>query len=212
MVSGGTTLNLGGVPMNVSSGTPQTGTMLYVNGAVTGLRGTGQGVPAIQTGYQTTITANNDISINGDLLYAREPVTLDTNNRLVADPSIDTQVLGIFTPTGNINLTSNYSNHNLEVDASMAAISTGCASSSCGFKVPSGYINTFNNVGGQIQYNIFSANMSVQNTYFDRRFTDWQNFTPPWFPNTTVSTTPPPVVSAPRVDRSTQRLSWITWN
>ncbi len=211
VVSGGTTLNLAGVPMNVSGASPQAGTMLYVNGAVSALRGTGQGVPAIQNGYQTTITANADISITGDLLYKNEPVTRDTNNTLIASPT-DTQVLGIFTPTGNINLTSTYSNHNLEVDASMAAISSGCASSSCGFKVPSGYINTFNNVGGQIQYNIFSANMSVQNTYFDRRFTDWQNFAPPWFPNTTVSTTPPPVVSAPRVDQSTQRLSWVTWN
>lgn len=206
--SGGNTVTLVGVPINTLTATPQPATMLYVNGNVTSLSGPGQGVAAIQDGSQLTIAAGGNVSITGDVIYKHEPVTLDTANTLVPGNDFN-QALGIFTSTGNIDLRSPYANNNLQVDGSLAAIGQGCASSSCGFTV-TGYINTFNNVGGQIQYNIFGANMSTQNTYFDRRFTSRPGFAPPWFPSTTVSQTD--IVSAlpPLFTSSFQRKTWLT--
>ncbi len=115
--TGATTKNICAVPMN--NITHQAATMLYVNGAITGLSGPGQGLGAIQDGTQLTITANGDITATGDILYKTEPVTV-TQNQIVpgttppccigspADtliPGGDTnQVLGIFTATGNFNL------------------------------------------------------------------------------------------------------------
>ena len=130
---------------------------------------------------------------------------MDTNDTLI--PANNTnQVLGVFTASGNIQLSSPYSNNNLQVDGSLAAIESSCASSSCGFTV-SGYINTFNNVGGQIQTNIFGANMSTENTWFDRRFTSLAGFMPPWFPSTTITQGGPlPTNTTPSV----QRVSWFT--
>jgi len=226
VVSGGTTLNLAGVPKNLVPTTPTPATMLYVNGKITGLSGTGQGVPAIQDGVALSIVANGDVDITGDVVYKTEPVTT-TQNQVVAGttpaccngspvatliPGHDNnQVFGIFTNTGNIQLSSPYGNNNLQVDGSLAAIGSSCSSSSCGFTV-SGYINTFNNVGGQIQTNIFGANMSTENTYFDRRFTSKPGFAPPWFPSTQVATvditTATPL--APTITPSTQRISWLT--
>jgi hypothetical protein len=76
----------------------------------------------------------------------------------------------------------------------------------------SGSINTFNNVGGQIQSNIFSANMATQNTYFDRRFTSRAGFAPPWFPSTTLPQMDIINAAAPLVSPAQpQRLSWVTW-
>jgi len=209
VTSGSNTLNLAGVPENKVTGTTTPGTMLYVDGAITSLSGPGQGVAAIQDGSQITITASGNVNITGDVLYKKEPVTMDLNNTYV--PANDSnQVLGIFTATGNIVLSSPYSNNNLQVDGSLAAIGQSCASNSCGFTV-SGYINTFNNVGGQIQFNIFGANMSTENTYFDRRFTQRQGFAPPWFPSTKVSQSDVISAQAPAVGNGNfQRTSWRT--
>jgi hypothetical protein len=179
--------------------------MLYVDGTISSLSGPGQGQPAIQDGSQISIAANGDVDITGDVIYKHEPVTLDTANTLVPGNDYN-QVLGVFTATGNIVLSSPYANNNLEVDGSLAAIGQNCASRSCGFTV-TGYINTFNNVGGQIQYNIFGANMSTENTYFDRRFTSRPGFAPPWFPSTTVSQADNAL--APRVTSSFQRKNWL---
>ncbi len=210
MTTGASTVTLAGVPQNLAGSTPQAGTMLYVDGAISGLSGTGQGIPAVQDGQQITIAANGNINITGDVLYNHEPVTLNTADTLI--PANDTnQVLGIFTASGNINLQSKYSNSNLEVDGSLAAIGQSCPANSCGFTV-TGSINTFNNVGGQIQSNIFSANMQTENTYFDRRFTSKPGFAPPWFPSTTVPSNDitnalPPLVSV----LPPQRTTWVTY-
>lgn len=211
VTSGGSTLTLAGVPTNTSVTPPQTGTMVYVDGAITSLSGPGQGVGAIQDGAAVTITALNDIDITGDVIYKTEPVTV-TQNQIPGTP-VDTlipgndknQDLGIFTANGNIVLSSPYSNQNLQVDGSQAAIGSSCASNSCGFLV-NGCINTFNNVGGQIQTNIFSACMNTENTYYDRRYSTRAGFAPPWFPSTTVTntaaTSTPPIITP-------QRTSWV---
>ena len=207
--SGGTTLTLAGLPENTLGANPQPATMLYVNGTISSLSGPGQGVAAVQDSSQITITANGTVNITGDVIYAHEPVQMNTSNTLINGNDYN-QVLGIFTATGNINLSSSYGNQNLQVDGSLAAIGQGCASNMCGFTV-SGYINTFNNVGGQIQGNIFSANMNTQNTYFDRRFISRPGFAPPWFPSTTVNQADLTSALAPSVATAQpQRMSWVT--
>ncbi len=219
--SGSTTTNICSVPMNYSVTPPQAATMLYVDGTITSLSGLGQGVGAIQNYNAVTITANGDIDVTGDVIYATEPVTT-TQNQIVPGtnpaccngtpvatliPGNDYgQDLGLFTATGNINLQTSYANDNLQVDGSQAAIGQNCASNSCGFTA-TGCINTFNNVGGQIQANIFAACMNTENTYFDRRYTEKPGFAPPWFPSTTLTQggAQPTNLSA-----SVQRITWVT--
>ena len=187
--SGTTTLTLAGVPANCSNfgappnpkATPPSfcttvpsltsgstpGTMVYVNGTITSMSGPGQGVGAIQDQSAVTISALGDVNITGDVVYKTEPVTT-TQNQIPGAPAVATlingndhnQDLGIFTANGNIILSTPYSNGNLEVDGAQAVIGQSCASNSCGFLV-SGCINTFNNVGGQMQTNIFGACLST---------------------------------------------------
>jgi Tfp pilus assembly protein PilX len=222
--SGTTTLTLAGVPANCSAlGAPPThcttvpsittgstpGTMVYVNGKITGMSGPGEGVGAIQDGAAVTITALNDIDITGDVIYKTEPVTMTQNQIPGTPPSTlipgndHNQDLGIFTANGNIVMSSPYPDDNLQVDGSQAVIGANCASWSCGFLV-NGCINTFNNVGGQIQTNIFGACLNTENTYYDRRYMSRAGFAPPWFPSTTVTNTSavtnPPILTVQRTN------------
>ena len=220
--SGSTTKVLAGIPedrvSNPGANTP--GTMLYVNGSITGLTGPGEGLAAIQSNARVTVAAQGDIDITGDVRYSVEPVTLAAQTGPPAVP-IDslvnpaytasaTNTLGVFTSNGNIQLSTPYSDKNLWVDGSLAAVGNSCASNKCGFTV-NGSINTFNNVGGQIQTNIFSANMNTENTWFDRRFKSWTapgggSFSPPWFPSVTDPGSYLPV--APTSFFSQQRTNW----
>jgi Tfp pilus assembly protein PilX len=214
--SGSTTTNICAVPMNKISNQPAT--MLYVNGAVTSLTGPGPGQGAIQDGTQLTITAKSDITATGDVMYKTEPVTT-TQNQIVPGtsppccngspvatliPGNDkNQVLGIFTVSGNFDLKISTTNGNIQVDGSIATISQGGTG---GFQTTGAAINTFNNVGGQIQNSIYSAAINTQNVYFDRRFTNRPGFAPPWFPSTTV-TQGGPLNS--NVTASIQRVQWL---
>jgi hypothetical protein len=213
VTSGGTTLTLAGVPTNLSATPATQGTMIYVDGTITSLAGTGEGAAAIQDGANVTIVAQNDVNITGDVRYKTEPVT-EAANQIPSTP-VDTlipgndknQDLGIFTANGNIILSSSYADDNLQVDGSQAALGSSCASSSCGFLV-NGCINTFNNVGGQIQTNIFGACLNVENTYYDRRYNTKPGFAPPWFPGTTLSQNGSPTVGTPIM--TMQRTSWVS--
>jgi Tfp pilus assembly protein PilX len=211
VASGSTTRKFSGVPMNnVISTSPQPGTILYVNGTISSLSGTAQGVAAIQDHSQVTIAASSNINITGDVLYAHEPVTQNVSDTLVAGNDYN-QVLGVFTNNGNINLSSSYSNQNLQVDGALAAVGQSCASNSCGFTQSGNAISTFTNTGGQIQSNIFAANISTENTYFDRRFTSRAGFAPPWFPSTTMPENDITNAAAPSVTwPPPSRMSWTT--
>ncbi len=209
LVSGSTTLNLTGVPQNLSVSPASPAMMVYDDGNITGLTGPGQGQAAIQNNAAIDVVASQNVTVTGDVIYASEPVTT-TQNQIAGTPA-DTlipanennnEALGIFTPAGNITLQSSYSNHNLEVDGSLAAISNGGTG---GFLV-NGYINTFNNVGGQLQNSIYSADMNTENTYFDRRFTARAGFAPPWFPSTTVTSGGATQTS---YTASVQRVQWV---
>ena len=216
-----TTVNICSVPMNLSGAAPQAAAMLYVDGTITSLAGTGQGVAGVNDHNAVTITADGDIDITGDLVYKTEPVTTSANqvvsgtspaccNGSPADTLIpghdNGQVFGLFTASGNINFTSNYSNNNLQVDGSMAAIAQG---QNYGFGTPNGYIHTLTNVGGRIENQAHSVNMSTFNIYFDRRFTSVPGFAPPWFPSTTITSTGPTQASC---TPSVQRVQWVMKN
>ena len=192
MVSGGSTLTVSGVPQQVDPATgafQRDATMLYVDGNITSLSGPGQGQPAISDATALTITAANNVTVTGDILYKTEPIT-QTQNQIPGTPA-DTlipgndhgQVLGIFTASGDIQLKNGQSDGNLEIDASLATISNG---GSGGLVNIGNQINTLNIVGGRIQNQIKDINSKTRNVLFDRRFAQ-NGFAPPWYPSTTVT-------------------------
>ena len=220
----GATLTLNGVPTNAMSGLPST--MVYVNGNITGLSGPGQGQGAIQDNAMITLTAAGNVTATGDVLYKTEPVTY-TQNQIVpgSNPAccsgtpMDTlipgvknmnQVLGIYTATGNFDLANTQGNQNIQVDGSIATISqqdsSNCSGSDGGFRNTGGHINAFNNVGGQIQSCIYTADISVENVWFDRRFTARAGFAPPWFPSTSIQQGGPLPTN---VITKVQRVQWL---
>jgi hypothetical protein len=204
--NGSTSKTISGIPENLGASPPSEAAMLYVNGNIsgssggttTGLAGPSSGA-AIQNGSALTVTASGTIAITGNLLYSTEPVTLNPSDTLVS-PS-PTNVFGIFTPTGDIQLRVPNNNQNLEIDASLAMISS---SGSGGLINTWNQINTLTIVGGRIANQAKQGNVTTRNIWFDRRFLQG-SFAPPWFPATTVATsgtvtaTVSPIVKATRV-------------
>jgi len=210
--SGGTTLSLQGVPAQLNpntgsvitqldpSGNAVSPSLIYVNGEVTGLTGPydthNNPLPAIQNDTGVTIAATGDLSITGDLEYAQSPVSIPADSLVT---TTNAGVLGLYT-TGNINLYPDPGG-NLTVNASMAAIGSGTS----GFETPGGGINTWTIVGGRSEDQAHGVNISVGNTYYDRRFAN--NFGPPWFPTAVPQPGELPVAPiAPSA--SVSRLTW----
>jgi hypothetical protein len=189
--NGSPTLTITGVPNQFD---PSTGadlgydTMLYVDGSITTLVGPGQGQAAIQNGTALTVTAANNVTITGDLLYKSEPVYGPPSTPASSAHPIDSltgndtgQALGIFTATGDIQMNNGQANGNLEIDASLATLSAGGTG---GLTNIGAQIQTLTIVGGRIQNNIKNINTLQRNVLFDKRFAN--NFAPPWFPSTGI--------------------------
>jgi len=210
VASGSTSLTINGVPRQLDpvAGTSMgNATMLYVDGNITALTGPGQGVAGIQDGTALTITAFNNITITGDILYKTQPVTLTQNQ--IANTPADTlisgndngQVLGIFTSKGDVQLADAQGDSNLKIDASIATISqTGTG----GIVNTGNSINTLTIVGGRIQNQIKNINATTRNVLFDRRFSS--GFGPPWFPSTSIIDTS---VTTSTLDHVFQRTGWL---
>jgi hypothetical protein len=198
-----TSLNLSGVPENLVASTAQPATMVYVDGAVS-ISGPSSGA-AIQNNSMVNLTANGDITQTGSILYATEPVTTSANQKVAGtSPACCTgdpadylipqnenmnQVLGIFTANGNFILSPATSGASIETDASVAMISqAGETNSSIGHLATGNSVGTWTNIGGRMENRAASVSMSSSNVYFDRRFQARNNFAPPWFPSTAVST------------------------
>jgi hypothetical protein len=196
---------INGVPVIETSPGVITGdaTMLYVNGNITGLTGPSSGA-AIQNYSNVTVTAADNITITGNILYATEPV--NSSDALTSNYA-QAGTLGIFTAgtgcsgstCGDINLAVPTSGQNLEIDASIACISS---TNSGGLINTGNAINTLTIVGGRIQNTIQSINASTRNVLFDQRYANG-SVAPPWFPSTTITPTQPTVT--PNI----QRVSWI---
>jgi Tfp pilus assembly protein PilX len=207
----GNNVTIAGVPEQrdpVTNSVISPATMLYVDGNITSLSSTGQGVAAIQDGTALTITASGSVAVTGDILYKTEPVTL-TQNQIPNTPA-DTlipgndkgQALGIFTATGDIQLNNLQSNGNLEIDASLATIS---ASGSGGLINVGNTINKLTIVGGRIQNQMKNIGATTRNVYFDRRYAN--GVAPPWFPSTSISNAG--MVSGDTSTSIFQRLQWV---
>jgi hypothetical protein len=209
--SGTKTTVISGVPANHTTSSPSPGTMLYVDGNISSLSGPSSGA-AVQDGYGITVTAASDITVTGNILYKTEPVTT-TQNQIPNTPA-DTlipgnnngQVLGIFTAGGNVNMSVPTSGQNLEIDASIATISNN---GSGGLVNTGNAINNLTIVGGRIQNTIQNINSTTRNVFFDRRFSQG-NFSPPWFPSTTVTGASSDSVIS--IVPSVQRTLWATPN
>jgi hypothetical protein len=210
MKSGSSVTAIAGLPQNKVT-TPNTaGTMVYVDGNIgtsssTGLSGPGQGVAAIQNGAGMTVSANGNINITGDLLYKTPPINIPADT-IAVPSSTNPEVLGIYTANGNINLYNQQSNGNLEIDASLATLSSG---GSGGLVNPGSGINTLTILGGRIQNTIQNINTTTRNVWFDRRFAQG-GFAPPWFPSTTI--VPSATDSATGATTTFNRTSWLAPN
>jgi Tfp pilus assembly protein PilX len=197
-----TTTTINGVPENFSSGSASPATMFYVDGTISSLSGPAQGVPAIQNGAAVTVTAANDMTVTGDIIYKAEPVTFTPADTVISANNYG-QVLGLFTAGGNVNLANSQSNGMLEIDASIATIQSG---GSGGIANTGSAINTLTIVGGRIQNTIQNINATTRNVWFDRRFLQG-GFAPPWFPSTTV--TPSATDAVTSIVTSVQRTQWL---
>lgn len=204
------TVVLDGTPSNLNVNPPTEAAMVYVNGSITSLAGAG--TSSIQNNSAVTVTANGDMTVTGSITYATEPVTT-TQNQIPGTPAdtlitlpatASTQVLGLFTATGNVNLAVPTNNQNLEIDASIAAIGP---SATGGIVNNGNSINTLNIVGGRIQSTIQNIGATTRNVFFDRRFAQG-NFAPPWFPSTTITSTPTGVENSTASVPTAQRVEW----
>jgi Tfp pilus assembly protein PilX len=218
--NGSSSITISGVPVQKD---PSTGavtrdaTMVYVDGSITSLTGphdgSGNSLPAVQDASAISLVAANNITVTGDLLYKTEPVT-ETQNQIPGTPA-DTlipgndhgQVLGLFTAGGNVYLSNSQSSGNLEIDASIATLSsTGGGTSGKGGLINNGAaINTLTIVGGRIQNTINNINSRTRNVYFDRRFASG-GFSPPWFPSTTLTGSG---TDSANLSSSVQRTRWV---
>jgi hypothetical protein len=206
--NGSTTKTVNGLPQNQNNLPATEACMLYVNGNIsgtsgsttTGLSGPSSG-PAIQDGSAVTVTAAQNISITGNITYNKEPVTLNTADTLIPGNNSG-QVLGIFTPGGNVDLAMPTAGSNLEIDAAIATISAG---GSGAITNTGNAISQLTIVGGRMQNTIQGINTTTRNIFYDRRFSQG-NFAPPWFPSTTITSNG--VVNAVVVVSPPTRLSW----
>jgi Tfp pilus assembly protein PilX len=200
---------LPGLPENVTSGSPTEGCLVYVTGnissnpsatAPTGLSGPSSGA-AIQDGSGVTVTSGGTISVTGDIKYSTEPVSLTTADTAVSPAP--TNVFGIFTNGGNVQIQPSSNVSTMEIDASIATISNG---GSGGIIAQWNTIGTLNIVGGRVQNKALSgASLGSRNIYFDQRFAN--GFAPPWFPTTTITTSTTNTAS-PQQPKPI-RLSWV---
>jgi hypothetical protein len=206
--SGSTTGAMAGLPTNLNYTPAPEACLIYVNGNIssntssstpTGLTGPTSG-PAIANGSGITVVSTGTIDVTGSLTYTTEPVALTTADTPVSPAP--TNVLGIFTTGGNVEVKPPTNVSTLEIDAAMAEILSG---SNYGMDVEWNQVTTLNIVGARVQNKALSgASVNTRNIYFDQRFAN--GFAPPWFPTTTVTTTTTntAVPQTPTINR----LSW----
>lgn len=192
-----------GVPTDKSDPAhAQGGVSLFVKGNINSLRGgfdatTGKNVPALASGTRLTITAQNDITITGDLTYTTPVV--DAQGLPVTNYNAVQNVLGLFTNNGNVNLApnSNYNSDNalsLVVHAAIVAFNSdltddnGSIDGSITYtgRTSPGGNDKWTLVGSRVQAKINNIGYSNRSVYFDQRFSGG-GFRPPFFPGTTYS-------------------------
>jgi hypothetical protein len=201
--SAGKTSSFTGVPTDKSDPAHvQPGVSLFINGSVNSLRGgfdstTGKNVAALAAGTRVTITAQSDITITGDLTYASSVV--DSAGLPVTNYNAVTNVLGLFTGNGNVNLAPNASYNSdaalsLQVHGAIVAFNSDTTDDGGGIDGSITYTGGTNPsgsdkwtlVGSRVQAKINNIGYANRNIFFDPRFSGG-GFRPPFFPGTTYS-------------------------
>lgn len=209
-----------GDPANIRNGA-----MLFVNGAINSLRGgkTSSGTkPAVASATALTITAQADITVTGDLKYAN-PVANSDGTAVSGIGSI-TNVLGIFTNDGNVNLAPNTSyiggsGRSLEMNA--AIVSFNSNTSNDGGQIKGSIVYTGSTkpgsrdrwrlVGSRVQSKINNIGYTYRDIYFDTRFAGGV-FAPPFFPGTSYKLAPVPVAGPVVINSfATPAASAMSW-
>lgn len=141
--AGNDTGYMAGLPQNLNTSPATEACLIYVNGNITsstssstptGLSGPSSGA-AIANGSGVDIVSTGTVDVTGNLTYATEPVTLTTADTPVSPAP--TNVLGIFTTGGNIELKPPSNVSTMEIDASMATITSGGSGGSSRNGIPS---------------------------------------------------------------------------
>ncbi|MCB1221560.1 MAG: DUF4900 domain-containing protein [Planctomycetales bacterium] len=111
--------------------------MIHVNGSILNLTGDGSvNSPDIAAGSEITVSATGDIKIGGHITYAVDPAD---------NPDAD-NILGIFSAGGNIMLRQDGPN-NLNIDASMMAVSNDHGLGAEGIIQGNNYVYNYPNKG-----------------------------------------------------------------
>ena len=211
-----------GDPANIKNGA-----MLFVNGAINSLRGgktSSMDRPAVATDTRLTITAQADITVTGDLKY-QQPVALSTGEAVSGIGSI-TNVLGIFTNDGNVNLAPNAtyntpsgSDLSLEMNAAVVAFNSNTSNDGGAIKgsiVYTGGTATQSSdrwrlVGSRVQSKINTIGYTYRDIFFDTRFSGG-TFAPPFFPGTNYALASVPVLGPVVIDTvATPAASAMSW-
>ncbi|HEV7968160.1 MAG TPA: pilus assembly PilX N-terminal domain-containing protein [Candidatus Acidoferrales bacterium] len=205
---GHTTGALTGLPQDLNAPVGE-GCLVYVNGNIssntgsstpTGLSGPSSGA-AIQNGSALTVVSTGTIDITGSLVYSTEPVSLNASDTAVSPAP--TNVLGIYSSGGNVELKPPSNISTMELDASIATIAAG---GSYGITAVWNTINNVNIVGGRVQNMALNgSSIGARNIYYDQRFAG--GFAPPWFPQSTVAG--PTTDTAVPQPITYQPISWV---
>lgn len=195
-----------GDPLNIKNGA-----MLFVNGAILSLRGgkdSSGTKPALAPQTRLTITAQRDITVTGDLKYAN-PVANSDGSPVSGLGSI-TNVLGIFTNDGNVNLAPNTSyigatGGSLSLEINAAIVSFNSNTGNDGGRIEGSIVYTGSSspgssdrwrlVGSRVQSKINIIGYANRDIYFDTRF-QGGTFAPPFFPGTDYKLAPVPTSSS----------------
>ncbi len=207
--SGNDTGIMSGLPTDLNNSPATEGCLVYVTGNIssntssstpTGLSGPSSGA-AVANGSAITIVSGGTIDITGNITYATEPVSLTTADTPVSPAP--TNVLGIYTSGGNVELKPPSNVATMEIDASIATMATG---QSYGITAVWNTITNVNIVGGRVQNMALNgSSVTARNIYFDQRFAS--GFAPPWFPTTTITTTTTNTASP--ATPTANRTSWV---
>lgn len=211
ITSGSKSKTYDGVPTDKSNPlATKPGVSLFVNGAITSLRGGVEGstkVPALAPSTALTITAQRDITITGDLKY--KDTVVDALGDPVANYNDRKNVLGIFTNDGNVELNPNSSyisgsGLSLEIHAAVVAFNKNTSNDGGGIEGSIVFTGDTDNlkstdkwtlVGSRVQSKINNIGYSTRNVFFDVRF-QGGTFSPPFFPGTKYSLGKPAVTGS----------------
>lgn len=214
IASGSSSTTYQGVPMDRTDPTSnKPGVSLFVSGNINALHGPaasgGATGPAVSSQTGVTVTSTGDITITGDLKYQQTVVNQDGTN--ASGWQNATNVLGIFTNSGRVNLTPSATyttgNYSLTLDAAIATFDEAALNANANDTTGGIYFNCSCSLnsnsrlllrGSRIQSAILSigyggGSSGRRDVFFDPRFSNGA-FAPPFFPvtqlqNTTTTTT-----------------------